>query len=137
MMIVDKYFDHMKILEKTMDALWLRNEAISNNIAHVDTPKFKRNQVNFESILKESLSGTTVKGKLTHEKHLALGGRELENIEPVVTKDFYTKYRRDGNNVNIDVETTNLSKNQIKYNAVAQRISQNLHKLKLVIKDGR
>ena len=35
-------FDYINVLDKAADAAWLRNDAISNNIANVDTPGYKR-----------------------------------------------------------------------------------------------
>ena len=37
-MINTNAFDYINVLDKAMDASWLRNEAIANNIANVDTP---------------------------------------------------------------------------------------------------
>ncbi|AOT68287.1 flagellar basal body rod protein FlgB [Geosporobacter ferrireducens] len=135
--MLDKSFGKIRALEKTMDGLWLRNEAISNNIANVNTPGYKRDTVEFETLLKESLSGYGIKGKTSHEKHMAIGVQDVENIEPTIKKDENTKYRKDGNNVNIDVEMANLAKNNIAYNMVTQRINGKMNKLKLAIKDGR
>lgn len=137
MNILEKSFKNMNILEKSMDASWLRNEAISNNIANVNTPKFKKNVVKFESVLAESLSDTSIEGRLTHEKHLPVGTVNIDQIEPTVTKDFTTKYRKDGNNVNIDVEMANMAKNTIRFYALKEMVSSNLQKIKLAVKDGR
>lgn len=135
--MLDRSFGNIKILEKSLNAAWLRNEAISNNIANVNTPGYKRENVEFESILKDSLMNLGVEGKLTHEKHIPLGNLGIDHIAPVMNKDFSSKYRRDGNNVNIDVEMANLAKNTIRYNMMAQRISGKFNKLKQIIKDGR
>ncbi|SHI80606.1 flagellar basal-body rod protein FlgB [Geosporobacter subterraneus DSM 17957] len=135
--MLDKSFGKMRSLEKSMDALWLRNGAISNNIANVNTPGYKRDIVEFESLLKESLSGYSIKGKMSHERHIPVGAMTIDNIEPTIKKDVNSKVRKDGNNVNIDAEMANLAKNNIAYNMAAQRISGKMNKLKLVIKDGR
>ncbi|KXG75740.1 flagellar basal body rod protein FlgB [Thermotalea metallivorans] len=135
--MLDRSFGNIKILEKSLNAAWLRNEAISNNIANVNTPGYKREKVEFESILKDSLMHLGIEGKLTHEKHIPLGNLGIDHIGPVIQKDFTSKYRRDGNNVNIDVEMANLAKNTIRYNMMAQRISGKFNKLKQIMKDGR
>jgi hypothetical protein len=44
------------ILQRTMDASLLRQNVIANNIANVNTPNFKRGQVNFESRLAHALA---------------------------------------------------------------------------------
>ena len=43
------------ILHRAMSASVLRREVIANNLANVDTPNFKRSDVNFESQLKRAL----------------------------------------------------------------------------------
>ncbi|MFZ5966599.1 MAG: flagellar basal body rod protein FlgB [Bacillota bacterium] len=135
--MLGKSFSHLKALEKTLDAAWLRNEAVSNNIANVNTPNYKRSDVEFEKMLKSSMSAYTIQGSVTHEKHMPIGVGTIDQIEPTVTTDFSTKYRKDGNNVNIDVEMAELAKNTIRYNMLTQRLSGELRKLKMVIKDGR
>ncbi|MCT4606713.1 MAG: flagellar basal body rod protein FlgB [Marinisporobacter sp.] len=137
MNILNKSFRNINILEKSMDATWLRNEVISNNMANVNTPKFKRSVVKFESILAQNLVGQPIKEKLTHEKHLPVGEVNMNQINPTIIKDTTSKYRKDGNNVNVDVEMANLSKNTIRYYMLKESMASNLQKLKMVIKDGR
>lgn len=135
--MLDKFFGNTKVLEKSMNALWMRNETISNNLANVDTPGYKREVVEFESLLKESMSGYSIKGKVTHEKHMPVGTMEAHSIQPIHKREENTKYRKDGNNVNVDVEMANLAKNTITYNMVSQRIQGKMNKIKQIIKDGR
>ncbi|WZL74835.1 flagellar basal body rod protein FlgB [Clostridiaceae bacterium 35-E11] len=135
--ILDKSFQHMNVLEKSLNASWLRNEVIANNMANVNTPNFKRSTVKFESILKDAWSNDTVEGKRTHQKHLPVGNVGMDRIEPMVGKDTTSKYRKDGNNVNIDVEMANLAKNTMNFYLIRQRISDKLRTLKIVVKDGR
>ena len=48
-------FDYINVLDRAADATWLRNEAISNNIANATTPGYKRQDVAFESELRKAL----------------------------------------------------------------------------------
>ncbi|MHB8131035.1 MAG: flagellar basal body rod protein FlgB [Mobilitalea sp.] len=48
-MIGSNAFNYINVLDKAADASWQRNEVISNNIANVDTPGYKRKDVQFES----------------------------------------------------------------------------------------
>ena len=50
-MINSNVFDYINVLNKAADASALRHKAISNNIANVDTPGYKRQDVNFGSVL--------------------------------------------------------------------------------------
>ena len=50
-MIKSNAFDYINVLDKAADASWLRNQAIANNIANVDTPGYKREDITFEKEL--------------------------------------------------------------------------------------
>ena len=50
-MINSNVFDYINVMDKAADASWTRNEIIANNIANIDTPGYKRQDLNFESEL--------------------------------------------------------------------------------------
>ena len=50
-MITTNAFDYINVLDKAADASWLRETAIMNNLANTDTPGYKRQEVDFESVL--------------------------------------------------------------------------------------
>lgn len=54
-MINSNVFDYINVMGKTADASWKRNEILSNNIANVDTPRYKRQDINFEAQLRRLL----------------------------------------------------------------------------------
>ena len=54
-MITSGVFDYVNVMGKAADGVWLRNEAISHNIANADTPHYKRQDVSFEAELKHAL----------------------------------------------------------------------------------
>ena len=57
-MINSNVYDYIDVLNKAADPSALRHKAISNNIANVDTPGYKRQDVNFESILASEIGKT-------------------------------------------------------------------------------
>ncbi|MDK2917380.1 MAG: flagellar basal-body rod protein FlgB [Candidatus Petromonas sp.] len=134
--MLDKTYKNINVYQKALDASWLRNEAISNNIANVNTPGYKRQDVKFESILKEHISNSSFKLKRTHPKHIPTINR-INDLKPKITKEFHTSFRKDNNNVNIDVEMAELAKNTIKFNALTQELSRYLHRIKTAITEGR
>ncbi|PAB61278.1 flagellar basal body rod protein FlgB [Anaeromicrobium sediminis] len=137
--MLEKSLRGINILEKTLNASWARNKTISNNIANADTPNYKRETVEFESILKNELfKDGSIAGTTTNEKHIPINNKfGVIGINHQTKKDMNSTYRKDGNNVNIDVEMANLAKNTIKYNMIAQRISSDFKKMKMVVRDGR
>ena len=54
-MINTDAFSYINILDKAADASWTRSECINNNLANVDTPGYKRQDIDFSSVLAEEL----------------------------------------------------------------------------------
>jgi flagellar basal-body rod protein FlgB len=121
------------LLEKALDAAWLRNEAISNNIANVNTPGYKRSYVRFEELLSESVGKFQISGLKKDERFLPIGKDTVDSVSPQVMKENFTSMRRDKNNVDIEVEMAELAVNTIKYNALIAQISKEFSKVKLAI----
>ncbi|MGI5918308.1 MAG: flagellar basal body rod protein FlgB [Christensenellales bacterium] len=132
--MINKLFSNVDVLKAGLDASWLKNQVIANNIANVDTPNFKSSSVSFEAAFKRALQGDDFTAKKTREKHIDFEGTDMR---PTVTTDYSTTYRMDGNNVNIDAESAKLAKNQIFYNTLAQQISSELRKLNMAINGGK
>ena len=133
-MINSNVYSYINVLSKAADASWLRNEAISNNIANVDTPNYKRQDVSFETELKHALRSSKYISLDKKVDALNSDGR-LSHIDPRTYLDHSAfSYRLDGNNVDIDTENVELASNQIKYNALVQSIDQEFKNLKSVIK---
>jgi flagellar basal-body rod protein FlgB len=129
-------FESVDLFKKVLDASWLKSTAISKNIANVNTPGYKREVVEFDSILKNYLDQSNTKMKITDPKHIAVHNQP-NGLEPQVRKLEDTSFRKDQNNVNIDVEMSEFSKNLIKYNAMTQQVTANLKRLRLAVRDGR
>jgi flagellar basal-body rod protein FlgB len=132
--LIDKLFSNVNVLKAGLDASWLKNEVIANNIANVDTPNFKSSSVSFEAAFKSALQEGDFAAKKTREGHIDFDGT---NMQATVTTDTDTTYRMDGNNVNIDAENAELAKNQIFYNTLAQQLSSEFRKLSMAINEGK
>jgi flagellar basal-body rod protein FlgB len=50
----------MDMLKRGLDAAWLRNDVISQNIANVDTPNYKRKEVRFEEFLNAEMKTSRI-----------------------------------------------------------------------------
>lgn len=130
-------YKNINIYTKALNASWKRNEALANNIANVNTPGYKRSDVKFKDLLKESLQDTAVKGAKTHHRHMDIGARDLSNLTHEITQSQGYSTRRDGNNVDIDVEMAEVTKNNIYYEAVSRQLSSKLNRLRSSITGGR
>lgn len=125
-------FDNVNVLQKGLDASWLKNKVIANNIANVDTPGFKASSVSFEASFKAAL-GREFSAKRTRAKHIDFSGNDMRGV---VMQDNSTTYRMDGNNVNIDAQNAELAKNTIYYNTLVQQLSSEFRKLQIAINEG-
>ena len=129
-MVQTNVFDYVRILDKAADASWLRNQAISNNIANVDTPGYKREDIAFESVLKSALGNSRY--KTTDAK---VADIRTSALTPRTYTDYANySYRLDGNNVDIENENIMLAENQLKYQGLMHSISQEFANLKAVMK---
>ena len=129
-MINSNVFDYVNVLGKAADAAWMRNDVIGNNLANVNTPGYKRQDIDFESQLRQALGNSryeTVDAKVAHVSGMDLTPR-------IYTDSANFSYRLDGNNVDIDTEGVYLAANQIKYNGLRDSINQQFANLKMVIK---
>ena len=128
----DSMFTSLDKIGRGLDASWTKNEVISSNIANVDTPGYKKKKAVFGDLLNEELSSSLL--KTSHEKHMQIdGGSSLISI---TTDMSTTNMRTDENNVNIDEEMSDLSKNQIYYNVLTQRATGEINKLRSAIQDA-
>lgn len=123
-------FDYINVLDKAADASWLRNDAISNNIANADTPGYKRQDVNFETQLAKALRSsryTSMDAKVANVK--------MNRLNPITYTDYAGySYRIDGNNVDPDTEQVYLAKNQVVYQGLELSINQEFQNLQTVMK---
>lgn len=123
------------VLEQALAASSLRQKAISNNIANVNTPEYKKSEVLFEDMLQSVMNGDKMPMLQTNARHLSPQKSGIPTPKLNVVSN--TSIRKDGNNVDIDVEMANLSKNSIYYNAVVQQLSSYYSGLKTVIREGK
>lgn len=129
-MISSGAFNYVNVLDKAADASWTRENIITNNIANVDTPGYKRQDLNFEKVLREEL-GSSKYSSLDQKVNNA----HLSHLKPTVYTDYAGySYRLDGNNVDIDTENVELASEQIKYEALTKGINFEFQRMKDVIK---
>ena len=109
-------FGYVDVLKTAADASWLREEVLTNNIANVDTPNYKRQDVEFTTYLKSALEQAgTPASTLTQKVNEA-------NLSGITTRTYTENttlsYRMDGNNVDLSTENAELAAEQINYNAL-------------------
>ena len=131
-MITSGIYNYVNILDKAADAANLRNELLTNNIANVSTPNYKRKDLDFESVLQGELAG-----EKNLSKAVKKANQNLETLDAqVYTDNASLSYRLDGNNVDINTEEARLSENQIKYQALVDLMNQEFARYNTVLSSG-
>ena len=131
-MFTTNVFDYTNILDKAADASWMRETVITNNIANIDTPGYKRQDVDFESVLQKAL------GK-TKYSSLDKKVRELNQDLGKLTTTSYTdaanySYRLDRNNVDENTENAELASESLRYQLLTTAITNNFSRMQTVLK---
>lgn len=125
-MINSNAYNYINVLTKAADASWTRNEIITNNLANVDTPGYKRKDVSFQNYLVQELTSGDSTSLRTRVNDVELG-----NLNATVYTDFTElSYRLDGNNVDIDTENVEFASNQLYYQTVLDTINHQFSMLK-------
>jgi len=126
------------LLKDALNYRSARQDMIASNIANADTPNYKPRDISFEQALvakKASLlksDKNTLQMAHTNSNHLK-PQKEVAEYKPTLFFRDGHMARNDGNSVDIDVETTELSKNAIMYNALVSAIKKDSLIFKSVI----
>ena len=121
------------LLQKNLDLRMQNQEAISANIANVDTPGYRAVHLEFEKGLQHALATEEAKDAAG----TAGGGDDITQVQAkVVRLPDYTGIG-DHNGVNLDQEMVDLAQNQVLYDAATELISKKLGLLRYVIQEGK
>lgn len=111
--------NNFKVLQSSLDALWIKQKVISNNIANYETPGFKSSRVNFNDVLK-----TKIENGIQVERNI---------LEVEIIQDQSLSSRLDGNNVDIEREQLEMWETYAQYTYLSQNISKELKNMSYVI----
>lgn len=127
-MILSNAYNYVNVLGKAADASWTRNDILANNIANADTPGYKRKDVQFETYLANLIADTDSLDE-------TVANIDLNQLNGTTyTDQANLSYRSDGNNVDMNTESVELAKNQLKYYTLMNSMSQEFSRLKMVLK---
>jgi flagellar basal-body rod protein FlgB len=97
-------FDNTQLaLSRAISGAAMRQEVLANNLANAETPGFRRSDVDFQSQLSQAMK--------------AGDPRAIESTTFSAQTD-QTVMRADGNGVDVDVESANMAKNGLTYEAL-------------------
>jgi flagellar basal-body rod protein FlgB len=132
-------FKTINFLEKSLEYRKIRQDLIASNIANADTPYYKPKDIRFEDTLRNEIEhSNSQKLELAKTNAMHLKPKNVEDKnEPVVFFRDGHLARNDGNSVDIDVETTEMAKNAVMYNAEVAAVKKRIDLFKLVIDSSK
>lgn len=117
-------FSNIDIVNQAINASLVRKDLISQNISNADTPNYKRQDIDFESVLASEVNKN--------------GFNNIDvsklNAKPYIDHQT-SSYRMDGNNVDIQIEKSEEAKVEMKYNALVTRITAQLQRLESTLQN--
>jgi flagellar basal-body rod protein FlgB len=118
---VNPVTDREQILLRLMSAAALRARVLSENVANQNVPGYQRRVVSFEEELRRRVAS----------------GRGVADLEPTVQVDASGPASPDGNNVNLELETSGLRENWVAYEIYAAMLQSRNNLLQVAITEGR
>ena len=122
------------LLEKMLDRAALKQSVISSNIAHVNTPGYKRLGVSFNKEFRKAVN-QEMNIKHSDSAHF-YNSNPFETIEPEVAL-VNDNFSNGVNNVNIEQEMVDLAKNQLDFDTAARLMNIRFSQLRTAIRGRR
>ena len=132
-------FASIQPLHSALDYHLERHSVLASNVAHVDTPGFKPNDLSRV----ETADGASFEGALsvamrrTNEAHLSTGSEGTLGLEGRTFQDLSAGVGNDGNYVSLDREAAKVAANQLRYDVVSAVVTAELHQLSYAASDGK
>lgn len=123
-MSIFSYSQTRELAQEALDYRALRRDIIASNIANISTPMYRPKDINFEQMLAKKSDEIfnrerklELKVAITNANHLLPLEHKNNNRPTIFYRDGHLS-RNDGNSVDIDIETTEMGKNDIMYQAL-------------------
>ncbi|MGE3300756.1 MAG: flagellar basal body rod protein FlgB, partial [Arcobacter sp.] len=111
-------------------------KVISSNIANINTPNYKTQDLVFEDELKNSSFNNTLQLKQTDSKHISSINSLSNFSNPKLVQVQGLEEQNDGNNVNLDSQMGEQSKNKIIFDAIQSSIKRDSKLFRSVIESS-
>ncbi len=131
-------FASIQPLHAALDYHLERHSVLASNVAHVDTPGYKPNDLarvdgadaaSFDGVLGVAMART-------NEAHLSVGNAGTE-LEGRTFQDLSAGVGNDGNYVSLDREAAKVASNQIRYDVVSAIVSAELRGIHFAATDAK
>lgn len=114
-----------------------RQKVISGNIANINTPNYKTKDLVFESELKKVEQNKDLKLATTNSMHMATYNNvNNKTNDPRLVNVKGLEEQNDGNNVNLDTQMSEMSKNKVIFDALQSSIKKDSRLFRSVIESS-
>lgn len=122
-MLLNKLFGtHTANLGESLDRTTLRQKLLASNLANIDTPGYKRRDVDFGI-------------ELQRADDVLRPERSLRDRPPIRTENG--SIRTDGNSVDLEREVYGIAETELRYQLLSDMTSKYFRGLRNVIREGR
>ncbi len=127
-----------ELMKEALNYRAQRQDLIASNIANADTPFYRPRDIDFEHMLAEKKAAMfaakekTLELATTDASHLHTPRATHSGTATLFFRDGHMA-RNDGNSVDLDVETSEMSKNSVMFNALIASIKKSGATFKSVI----
>ncbi len=102
--------NNIEILSKLLDLTSVKNKAIANNIANVNTPGYRKLEVTFQEELREAVKSKNID--------------KINNVEEEIAFSKNAIIRKNGSNVDMDKELVEFFKSSDKHSICLEILSK-------------
>jgi len=111
----------VELLQAGLKAEAMRQQATANNVANIQTPGYRRLDVQFEKLLAKAIES---------------GGEvDAEEIEPLLYHPMNTAVNPNGNDVNLENEIGEMVKNSLRYKAFVRLMNKKIGQMEQAMND--
>jgi len=118
-LLMSKTENIVDLIDAGIKAETLRQRAIANNIANLETPGYRRVDVKFEELLARCLRSS--------EEF------DLSEVEAQIYRPKQTPVKSNGNDVNLEAEIGQMIKNTLRHKAYIRLLSKKYSQIELAI----
>jgi len=118
-LLMSKTENILDLIDAGIKAETLRQRAIANNIANLETPGYRRVDVKFEELLARCLRSS--------------GDFDLSEVEAQIYRPKQTPVKSNGNDVNLEAEIGQMIKNTLRHKAYIRLLSKKYSQIELAI----
>ncbi len=126
--MVNFFGNSIPLGEKSLDYLWAKQQAVSANIANVDTPGYKTQYVKFEDTFRSKLRAASETGNRQHINSV------IENATWQTKETPLESTRLDENNVDMDEQLIEMTRTTLQYQYMLHSVNSDITRLRTAIK---